>query len=224
MAKIDKRLIWSGWLRLSHLLVGLAVLMLIGSGWLAANAPSLEGLVVDLHYYAASGLVFGLALRLVLMFVGSPIESIARLVPEDNEWGQVKDTLRFYLGFGKAPLPRWHAHNPLWKPIYLLLYLCLLIMVISGWLRIDSPVVGGIYLPSIHALFAGIVTWIAVLHVISVVLHDFRGEAADVSGIINGYRHFVIDTPEAAQVNKPMAEIRLDQIGGGKPPKDGPSA
>ena len=212
MAKIDKRLIWSGWLRLSHLLIGAATLTLIGSGWLMEQAPSIEVDAIDVHYYAASALVFGLGLRVLLMFVGSPVERLGRLVPEDNEWGAVVETLRFYLSFGKAPLPRWHAHNPLWKALYLLLYICLLVLVVTGWLRIDSPLLWGFYLPSVHGVFATAVIWISLAHIVTVVLHDYRGEAADVSGMINGHRHFVIDTPS---VEMPKAEpvVRLDQIG-----------
>jgi Ni/Fe-hydrogenase 1 B-type cytochrome subunit len=213
MAKIDKRLIWSGWLRLTHLVIGLATLLLIGSGWLIAYAPSVETGAIDTHYMAASALVFGLALRLLLMFRGTPVERVSRLMPEDNEWGAVLDTLRFYLSFGKAPLPRWHAHNPLWKPIYLLLYLCLLVMVLTGWLRMESPVFLGFYLPSVHGLFATVVVWISALHVLTVILHDYRGEAADVSSMINGHRHFVIENPVIDSPELQQATVRLDQIG-----------
>lgn len=213
MAKIDKRLIWSGWLRLAHLVIGLATLLLIGSGWLIEYAPSVESGAIDTHYYAASALVFGLGLRVLLMFRGTPVERLSRLVPEDNEWGTVLDTLRFYLSFGKAPLPRWHAHNPLWKPIYLLLYLCLLVMVLSGGLRMEGLLFLGIYLPSVHSVFATAVIWLSGLHVLAAVLHDYRGEAADVSGMINGYRHFVIDNPVIDSPELQQASVRLDQVG-----------
>lgn len=213
MARIEKRLIWSGWLRLAHLLIGLSCLVLILSGWLISHAPSVEAGAVSLHYYAASGLIGGLVLRLVLMFVGSPVERLVNLVPQDNEWGTVRETLRFYLSFAKSPLPRWHAHNPLWKPVYLLFYLCLLVMLLSGWLRIDSPVLLGFYLPGVHALFAGVVTWIAGLHLLTLVLHDYRGEAADLSAMVNGYRHYVIEEPVIDTPAVQQAAVRLDQIG-----------
>ena len=74
--QIRRILVWSGWLRLSHLLVGLSTLVLLVSGWLIEAAPSLEADAVDLHYLAAGFLVFGLALRLVLMFTGSPVERL----------------------------------------------------------------------------------------------------------------------------------------------------
>lgn len=212
MAHIEKVLVWSGWLRLSHVAVGSATLALLATGWVIEHAPLQADAAADFHYLAAAVLVFGLALRIFLMFRGGPVERLDQLIPEDGEWGAVAETGRFYLGMGKAPLPRWYAHNPLWKPLYLLLYLLLLVLVVSGWLRTDHSLFLGIYLPDVHAIFASAVGWWALLHVIAVVLHDYRGGTTDVSGMINGYRHFAID--KAAPPDTPEVEtaIRIDDI------------
>jgi len=212
VARIEKVMIWSGWLRLSHLLVGLSTLVLLGSGWLIEAAPSLEADAVDLHYLAAGFLVFGLALRLVLMFTGSPVERLSRLMPDDGEMRALRETLFFYASFGRAPLPRWYAHNPLWKPLYLLIYLCLLFLVLTGWLRDSLDILWGMYLPSVHAVFASAIAWLTLLHLIAVVLHDYRGDAADLSGMVNGYRHFVVEDQPVGQV-EPLASIRVQDIG-----------
>lgn len=212
MARIEKLQVWSGWLRLSHLAVGLASLVLLATGWLIEAAPSVQAGAIDAHYIAASVLLFGLVLRVALAIWGSPLEAFDRLIPDDEEWRTIRETLLFYLTLGRAPLPRWYAHNPFWKPVYLVLYLCLLVLLLTGWVREGNEVLWGWYLPSVHALFASVVGWLVLFHVITVVLHDYRGDAADVSGIINGNRHFVIETPETPQVSQPVAEIKLTDM------------
>ena len=214
MARIEKVAIWSGWLRLSHLLVGLSTLVLIGTGWLLENAPSLEAGAADFHYIAASLLVFGLLLRVLLAFVGSPQESFDKLIPADEELRAMRDMLVFYLTLGRAPLPRWYAHNPFWKPLYLVLYLCLLILLLTGWLRQEQVLLWGWYLPSVHAIFASAVGWLTLGHVVAVLLHDYRGDSADVSAIINGNRHFVIDNPSPVDPGSAPVSIKLTDIGG----------
>lgn len=212
MARIEKVMIWGGWLRLSHLVIGLSTLALLGSGWLLEAAPSLEADAADLHYVAAGVLLFGLALRILLMFKGSEVERLGHLMPEDEEWSAVRDTLMFYLRFGRGPLPRWYAHNPFWKPLYLLLYVCLLVLLLSGWLRLDSPVLWGWYLPRVHGVFATAVGWLTLLHLVAVILHDYRGDAADISAIVNGNRHFVIEEPPGADI-QPLGSVKIQDIG-----------
>lgn len=213
MERLQRVRVWSGWLRLSHALIGLSTLALLVTGWLLDAAPSLREGARDIHYLLAAVLVFGLALRLLLMFRGSPVERIDQLAPGDDEWSAVKETARFYLSLGKTPLPRWYAHNPLWKSLYLLLYVLLLVLVLSGWLRDGHPLLLGIYLPDVHALFATVVACWSVLHVLAVILHDYRGDAADTSSIINGHRLFLIEKPGLDPVELQETAVRLDQIG-----------
>ncbi len=212
MARIEKVMIWGGWLRFSHLVIGLSTLTLLCTGWLIEGAPSLEAGAVELHYVAASVLLFGLALRVLLMFRGSLVERIGQLMPEDDEWRAVRDTLKFYLSFGRGQLPRWYAHNPFWKPLYLLMYVCLLMLAVTGWLREENPVLWGWYLPNVHETFAMAVAWLTLLHVIAVVLHDYRGDSADISGIIDGNRHFVIEDQTTGEI-QPIASIKIQDIG-----------
>lgn len=217
MADIRRVQVWSGWARLSHLLVGGSVLVLMVTGWLSLHAPSVEAEAVDIHYYAASILIAGLVLRFWLMFAGRPVERLSQLVPEDDEWPAVGQMLRFYVGFGKTPLPRWYAHNPLWKPLYLLLYVCLLVLALSGALQSNSPLLFGAYLPDIHGIFATAVWILVVAHMVTAALHDLKGESDDVSGIINGHRLFVVDRSQLEPAVTQETVIRLDRIA--RPPK-----
>lgn len=213
MPRLEKVQVWSGWLRLSHAVVGLATLVLLATGWLLGAAPSLTRGATDLHYLAAAWLVFGIALRIFLMFRGMPVERLDQLLPGDSEWPSIRETGRFYLSLGKAPLPRWYAHNPFWKPLYLLLYILLLVLVLSGWLREEHPLFLGLYLPDVHVLFAASVGWWALLHVVTVLLQDYRGDAADTSSIVNGHRLFVVDRPDLESMELQETTVRLDQIG-----------
>lgn len=186
-------LVWSGWLRLSHWAIGLATLVLLLTGWLLAESPSLAELALDVHYLAAGILVSGLIVRIALMFVGQEHERLAALIAASSEFKVIAETLRFYISLGKMPLPRWYAQNPLWKPLYLLSFLLLLVQVVSGAVMQNQPIVSGVYLPSAHALGAQALFWFSVLHIAAVSLHDGRGKTADISAMLSGFRLFSID-------------------------------
>ncbi|RMG55373.1 MAG: cytochrome b/b6 domain-containing protein [Gammaproteobacteria bacterium] len=188
--------VWGGWLRLAHALLALSTLVLIGTGWLVAETPSVAEVASDIHYYAASLLVVGLLLRGWLLFFGSEGERIDQLVPGPGEGRRIREMLLFYLSLGRARLPHWYSHNPLWKPLYLLLLLILLVMVISGGFMQSHPLVWKLYLPTVHAFWASVVGWLVLLHVVAVVWHDYKGGQADVSAIINGWRIFPVDRSE----------------------------
>ena len=213
MANIERLAVWSGWLRLSHLAIGGATLALLVTGWLVRYAPSQAGVAVEYHNIAAAILIFGLAIRLWRMFAGRPVEHLEKLIPVGSEWSAARATLASYVTLGKLPLPRWYAHNPLWKLLYLGLYVLLLALVVSGWLRDSRDVLFGLYLPDVHMLAASIVGWWTLLHVLAVVFHDYKGEATDVSSIINGHRQFVVDKPAPEAKGLGETVIRLDEIG-----------
>ena len=77
---IKRVLVWSGWLRTSHASIGLAVLVLLFTGWLIAESPSLAESALELHYLASGFLIFGLVVRIVLMFSGMEHERLPGLV------------------------------------------------------------------------------------------------------------------------------------------------
>ena len=99
-------LVWGGWLRLSHLCVGIATLVLLSTGWLIAGDPLLAEAALDYHYLAASLLLFGLILRLALMIFGQGNERLGGLMPLHSELRGMGQTLLFYLSLARAPLPR----------------------------------------------------------------------------------------------------------------------
>lgn len=183
-------LIWRGWFRLAHWSIALSSLVLIGSGWLVAESPSLAESASEFHSVAASVLLFGLLLRVLLMFVGKNHERLNGLIVDASEFRSIGQMFRYYLSLGRAPLPNWYAQNPLWKSIYLFMYLALWLQVISGFLMPDNDVLYGFYLPSVHTWWARVIGICTALHLVTVVMHDYRGKAADISAMISGYRFF----------------------------------
>ena len=123
--------VWSGWLRVAHWALAGATLLMLVTGWLIANAPTVAAGAAEVHYLGAAVLVFGLALRLFLGFAGKGAERLEHLVPKPSEMTGLRNSALFYLSLGKAPLPNWYAHNPLWKPIYLVWFALLVAVTLQ---------------------------------------------------------------------------------------------
>ena len=187
-------LVWSGWLRISHACIALSSLVLLATGWLVAESPSLAASSMDIHYIAAGFLTFGLVVRMVLMAAGREHERVVSLFPSSAELSAMAGILRCYIALGRSPLPGWYAQNPLWKPVYLIVYIALIILTISGIAMTDISLVMGFYLPSVHAFWAQLVFWFSVLHIVSVLVHDYKNQTTDISAMVNGYRLFIIDS------------------------------
>ena len=210
---IKRVLVWSGWLRISHASIGLAVLLLLLTGWLIAESPSLAESALDLHYLASGFLIFGLVVRIVLMFVGMEHERLSGLFPASSELYAMARTFRFYISLGKSPMPGWYAQNPLWKPVYLVIYLALIILVITGAAMPEVSLMLGFYLPSVHTFWAQLLFWFTVLHAGSVVMHDYRNKTTDISAMVNGYRLFLIDSNRADSVAENIVQrISIDSL------------
>jgi Ni/Fe-hydrogenase 1 B-type cytochrome subunit len=204
--------VWSGWLRLSHWALAASTLWLMATGWLVANTPSVAQTASELHLLGAGVLVFGVGLRLFLGFFGSGAERFEHMLPGASEVPAIRSSLLFYLSFGKSPLPNWFSHNPLWKLLYLFLFVLLALAALTGWLMPDVPVVWRFYLPNVHDTLSTLITFMVVAHLYCVVLQDLKGGAADNSAMINGHRYFSIDRDGLAEPDLPQVTIRVDDL------------
>lgn len=121
--------------------------------------------------------------------------------------------LRFYVSFGRTPLPRWYAHSPFWAPLYLLLFFVLLIQIISGFLIGSGQYTLLVDLHRLHDLNAGIIAVFTVTHVISVFLHDLKAGSSDISAMIHGYRIFNIEKPvlPATTQTVPLSNLKQNK-------------
>jgi len=210
---IKRVLVWSGWLRLSHACIGLAVLVLLFTGWLIAESPSLAESALELHYLVSSLLIFGIVVRIALMFAGRQHERLPGLFPASSELNAMAKTLRFYISLGKSPMPGWYAHNSLWKPVYFVIYLALVVLVISGAVLPDVSLIMGFYVPSVHVFWARIMLWFSLLHIASVLLHDYRNQTTDISAMVNGYRLFLIKDNKGGSGSEDVIQhITIDSL------------
>lgn len=190
---LQRTYVWSAPLRLSHWLLAVSLTGLWLSGWLMQHAPGLHLASRDAHLMLAWLLIPALALRLVLLFTGKGSAAGWRdLLPR---WQGLRDTLRFYVTLGQLPLPRWYAHNPLWAPLYLLLFLVLLAQIGSGILLWQDRFPGGHDPMTLHAPLATAIGGFLILHVLAVLVHDWRSGNSDVSAMLHGYRIFRIEKP-----------------------------
>lgn len=196
-----------------------STLWLMATGWLVANAPSVAETASELHYIGAGLLVFGLGVRLFLGFFGQGAERFEHMLPKGSEVPAIRDSLVFYLSFGKTPLPNWFAHNPLWKLVYLFLFLLLGLSALTGWLMPDHAVVWRFYLPHVHATLATLIAVVVVAHLYCVVLQDLKGTAADNSAMINGHRYFNIEREGLVKPDLPQVSVRLDDLTSGRDSK-----
>jgi Ni/Fe-hydrogenase 1 B-type cytochrome subunit len=207
---VNRVLIWSRWLRLSHWLIALSTLGLIGTGYLIdTQASTSTTLHADIHYILSAILLPGLLIRLYLLFFGKGTDHLSDCEPDTHRLSQAWQVVKFYLSLGKAPLPKWFSHNPLWGPIYLLFFFILSLSIISGFsLLYDRLLLFGLSMTDLHRLTYQTIAWYTLLHLIAVFVHDLNGTASDVSGIINGYRIFEIkqDTPP------PVQAVDLDDL------------
>lgn len=211
---LQQKYIWVGKLRFSHWLMAVTVTGLLLTGWLQQHVVQYFQIALDYHYILAYGLTLALTLRIYLLFSSPASASNWRdFMPGKHRLQQAVAMLRFYVSFGRTPLPHWYAHSPLWAPIYLFIFLLLLIQVVSGFLISAGHHTIYINLYSLHQSTSSTIAVISLLHVISVFLHDLKAGTSDVSAMIHGYRTFKIEKPDISTTVQTVSLNKLKQDG-----------
>lgn len=206
---VQRVAIWSGRLRLSHWLSAVAVLVLLLTGWLMTWTSERQALMRDLHFVAGYALLLALALRAWLLVSGEAAEHWRDLIPRGPQRLAAWHTARFYFSLGRAPLPAWYAHNPLWGPLYLLWWLVLLAQLFTG-LAPGAAAALGLSPGAWHSLLAQAIAILVAAHVAAVFLHDLKGGGADVSAMINGHRCF--RSQRGSPTVRTEQEVSLDAL------------
>jgi Ni/Fe-hydrogenase 1 B-type cytochrome subunit len=204
---INRVHVWSRWLRLAHWSLALSIFGLLASGWLAAKDPVLFASALDYHFIFAALMLPALLLRFYLLFAGKGTDHLHDCELDSLKIVQAWEVIRFYLTLGRSPLPKWYSHNPLWGPIYLLLFLFLTLSAISGLaLSKNLFILAGISMYDLHRLSYYVTVSFVCLHLPAVFSHDLSGRGADVSAMINGYRIFLVRNPDHS---KPLQSPRV---------------
>jgi len=193
--EVRRVLVWPGVVRLTHWAMVLSLLVLIPTGWLLTTGLIATDELYELlrhrfHEPAGHVLALALAVRLVWLVIGgNSVSGWRALVPSGPQLAALREMLRFYSALSRAPLPAYHAHNPL--------FALLAVATVSG-LALEFPFVRAVLHadePATLALHGRLLEWIAlwcVFHVVAAVLHDWRGQGSDTSALISGYRIFPV--------------------------------
>jgi len=188
-------LVWSGWLRLSHWLIAAGVLFQILSAWAIKLDEINYEFWLDWHLISGQVILITLALRLLLLFIpvsaSQPGSSNWRaFIPERSQLQAMVQMIKFYLSLARFPLPNWYAHNPIWVPVYPILFLILAGCSITGVLYNSSHVFLQQSMFELHGALAGLIIIFSIFHITTAFLHDLKGKGAFISAMINGYRYF----------------------------------
>ncbi len=190
---VSQVLVWSRWLRLSHWSLAISTIGLIASGWLMSRDTVFAGAASEIHYLLVGILLPALLLRLYLLFFGTGTDHLTDCEPNGHRLSQALQVVRFYLTLGKAPLPKWFSHNPLWGPIYIALFFLMILTAASGLLLLnDLPLLGTISMLDLHRLSYTFVLGFTILHLPAVFSHDLSSKSGDISAMVNGYRTFEV--------------------------------
>lgn len=198
---IKRVAVWPRGLRAAHWALALATITLVISGWAMRGGLRDNMNLVATHIVAGWVLTLALTLRIYRLFAGRPVESWRALTPTAENRAARRGLLMFYLSLGRAPLPAYYAHNPLWGPVYLALFALLAFAAATGIALASADAAHRVYYEATPWLFGftlsewhGSVTKIlgafAALHILTVVGHELRGAGGDVSAMINGHKFF----------------------------------
>jgi len=208
---VTQVLVWSRWLRLSHWIMAFSVLGLIATGWMMSVDSTLAKPSTEVHYLLGGLLLPALLLRLYLLFFGKGTDLLADCEPNTHRLSQAWQVIRYYLTLGKAPLPKWYSHNPLWGPIYIALFFVLVLSTVSGLLLLnDVQFLSTLSLIDLHWLGYQIILIFCLLHIPAVFSHDLTSKSGDISAMINGFKNF-----EVAESGKPIdssQSVTLDAL------------
>ncbi len=192
--------------RITHWLIAAGVIFQLVSAWLVQNANVDVLAWADWHVMIGQALILPILFRVYLLIIpGSGHWRL--LIPTREQRHVLIQTLRFYASLGRLPCPDWYAYNPLWQPVYLLMTFVLLLTTLTGFVSGVS-----LAMSAYHALLASIVFYFALAHVFFVILHDARGNGAQISAMLNGYKYF--HAGEVEQNNK--NEVSVQSITGKK--------
>jgi Ni/Fe-hydrogenase 1 B-type cytochrome subunit len=195
-------LVWSGWLRLSHWLIAAGILFQITSAWAIGHDNADYTFWQDWHLITGQIILMALALRVVLLFFPGSSNWRA-FIPEKSQLQAMVQMIKFYLSLTRFPLPNWYAHNPLWLPLYLVIFFILAACSITGLLHDSPKIILNFPMVKLHSVLANVIIIFSIFHIATVFLHDLKGKGAFISAMINGHRYFHFTSQSNENENNP---------------------
>ncbi len=205
---IHRVVVYSAAQRISHGLLSIGILFEIASAWLIQHSDVDVVAWSDWHNMVGQVLVIVFAFRLLLFFV-SGSGHWRLFIPTREQRHIILQTLKFYASLGRATCPDWFAFNPVWQPIYLFMYLLILLALSSGLAVGSYWFLAGASVSEWHAIIAYGFFYLILAHIFFALLHDSKGQGAHVSAMLNGYKYF--HGKEATQLSEPNS-VSLDSI------------
>lgn len=173
--------VWGQMTRLCHWGLAFGVLFQLFSAFALTHGNIDYDFWYDWHQMIGQSLLLLLGLRIVLMF--TPGSSHWRsLLPTRQRMKGWADMVLFYLSLARAPLPNWYAHNPFWLPLYSLILLVLIATCVTGMMQAGYP--------GLHAGLASLIAIFSLFHIITALLHDWKGKGGYISAMLSGSRYF----------------------------------
>jgi len=226
--EIHKVEVWPPIIRLLHLLMAATVIILLLTGLLMNSGMILndvlyQHLLTVWHLPSGHVLLAVIVVRLILLMVRRDVLGWRALMPENI--GDIIKVAMFYLSFARMQLPAYFAHNPLWKVLYLAIYILLVIQAVTGlllesaWLRSVLRTDSSTALMQ-HQALLDIILVLVVMHIVSSLLHDWKSPTAEISSMINGRKFFHTEkNNNKITADKPVS-VSLDSLTGKKKSND----
>ena len=211
MESIKRIVIFSLIQRLMHAAIALGVLFELISAWLIQHSDVDVIAWSDWHAMVGQVLLLVIILRVALLFKKDSTHW-RLLIPTREQRHIVVQTLKFYASLGRLPCPDWYAINPVWQPVYLVLLLVLLFSALSGFLIGKLLLVFGIAMSEIHISLGLTVLYFTVAHTVFVILHDAKGNGAQISAMLNGYKFFMPKNPSQNTQVTEENSVSLDSL------------
>ena len=205
---IKRQYIWPVSIRLTHGLIALSVLGLLITGTALQYLPQWYDAARDYHSILGYCLTLAVVYRLLLFFIAkNNAANWRQFRPGSLAKSNFIAMLRFYVTFGRTPLPNWYAHNPFWLPLYLLVFLALILLIGSGFFILNNIQFTTFDIVALHHHISRFVFWFTIFHFIAVIAHDIKGTGSDISAILNGFRIFIIDKTSNGLLNKSSQKV-----------------
>ena len=173
-----------------HLVIGkltvLVLMLRVGLMFFGRGSDRWSALVPGATHLRAT--VFTPVLWLAQRVLRKNPRRLEALLPGSTEPRRLGEIYDYFFDIRDFEPPERGAHHPLWAPIYLLIWVVLLLVLLSGLSQITGQIFAADTASGLHRWGAGVLLWFVVLHVAFVLFSDWKLRECGISTMIHGYR------------------------------------